>query len=259
MKSFRGEALRFQEKLAAHEVFSLSRFGDGESVILMGDHSHRTRRIFGREYQYQPDSASYAGPRAAMLDAFRYRHDDYYVGISCPHCVGDRDFEWLRAASGQDDEHLTFATLYFYSNYQHYLDTVVPLFRGYEVVLVCNTAAAIEGLPFRVSRDFRVGANAWVEDAGLADSLLRTIERERIRGALFLFCAGPFGSVLAHRLQRDAPGNTYLDTGSPLDPWLFPESGATRRYLKGGAMFEESCDWRLLRDSGLTGRIENFA
>jgi hypothetical protein len=259
MKSFRGELLRFQQKLANGEVFSLSRFGDGESVILMGDHSHRGRRIFGREYQYEPDDPFYAGPRAALLEAFRHRASDYYVGISCPHCVGDLDFEWLRAASGQDDEHLTFATLCFYANYRHYLDHVVPLYRQYEVVLVCNTAAAIDSLPFDVSRDFRVGTNAWVDDANLAEVIVRTVERERIRGALFLLCAGPFGSVLAHRLHRDAPGNSYLDTGSALDPWFFPDAGATRRYLRGGEMFEESCDWRLLRDSGLPGRVEQFA
>jgi hypothetical protein len=259
MKSFRGEALRFQQKLAAHEIFSLARFGDGESVILMGDHSHRGKRIVGQEYQYEPGHPSYAEPRAAMLDAIRYRSDSYYVGISCPHCVGDRDFEWLRTSSGQDEEHLTFATLYFYSNYRHYLDAVVPLYRDYEVVLVCNGAASIEALPFHVSRDFRVGTNAWVDDADLGDAMVRTIERERIRGALFVLCAGPFGSLLAHRLHRDAPGNSYVDTGSLLDGWFFPQAGATRRYLKGGAMFEESCDWRLLRDSGLRGRTELFA
>ena len=61
MKSFREELLRFQQKLAAHEPFALARFGDGEMVILMGDHPNRARRVAGTRGPLRKDRlASFA-------------------------------------------------------------------------------------------------------------------------------------------------------------------------------------------------------
>jgi len=258
VKAFREELLRFQRKLAAHEPFALARFGDGEMVILMGDHPNRARRVAGIEYQYDPADPSYGTPRQAMLDAFRHRADGYYVGISCPHCIGDDDFCWMRASSGQDDEHLTYATLWFYDNYAQYVREVVPLYGEYDVVLIGNREADIARLPFAVTQHIGIGRNAWRDDAALATELTAEIVRKRTRGALFLICAGPFGGVLAQQLHRASPENTYLDAGSSLDPWLFRTERPTRRYLQPEIMSAESCDWQLLRDSGRRGRPDMF-
>ncbi len=259
MKSFREELLRFQEKLAAHEPFALARFGDGEMVILMGDHPNRARRVAGIEYQYDPADPSYDAPRRAMEEAFRYRAPGYYVGICCPHCIGDDDFTWMRSASGQDDEHLTYATLYFYGNYPHYLEHIVPLYAQYDVTLICSRDAELDRLPFPVRRDVRVSRNAWRDDAALAATLARELGEGDVRGALYLICAGPFGGVLAQQLHRASPWNTYLDAGSSLDPWLFPASRPTRRYLTPEIMTTESCDARPLRESGLLARPDIFS
>ena len=258
MKTFRGELQRFEAKLARHERFSLARFGDGEMVILMGGHRRLARHIAGFEYQYDPEDDAYRSSRAMLLEAFRYRAPDYYVGVACPHCVGDDDFAWLVRTSGQDDLHLTYATLCFYSNYRYFLERVTPLVHSYRTILVCNVDASFERLPFPVSAVFRVGVNAWRENHALVGELRRFIERERVRDALFLFCAGPFGDVLAHQLHVFEPGNSYVDIGSVFDPFFFPgDRGVTRRYLRGGALFDEACDWRPLALSGLSCRFES--
>ena len=258
MKGFREELHRFQRKLAAREPFALARFGDGEMVILMGDHPNRAHRVTGIEYQYDPNDPSYAAPRQAMLDAFTYHADGYYVGICCPHCIGDADFSWMRAQSGQDEEQLTYATLWFYDNYEPYVREVVPLYREYEVVLIANRNAEPDRLPFIVQRHIGIGANAWRDDVALAAQLAAELVQNRTRGALYLICAGPFGSVLAQQLHRAWPFNTYLDAGSSLDPWLFRTERPTRRYLKPEIISAESCDWRLLRESGRRGRPDIF-
>ncbi len=252
MKPFRDELLRFQRKLAAHEPFALSRFGDGEMVILMGEHPQRARRMPGTDYGYVPGDPTYAAPRQVLIDSFRYRADEYYVAICCPHCIGDDDFEWLRVKSGQDDEHLTYATVWFYDNYPYYARDVVPLYDEYEVVLVCSREAELERLPFDVSRDIRIGRNAWVNELDRIDEIRREVEH--VQGALVLLCAGPLASILAHQLHRVAPQNTYLDIGSSLDQWLFRFEVPTRRYMKPHIVRTESCDWELLRVSGRPGR-----
>jgi hypothetical protein len=252
-KTFAGELQRFDAMLARHERFTLSRFGDGEMVILMGDHRRRFKNIIGIEYQYEPHDPTYAAAREAMLAAFRYRACDYYIGISCPHCVGDDDFRWLVETSGQDEEHLTFATLWFYTNYRGYLARVVPRFREYQVILVCNREASIEELPFAPAEVFRVGRNAWRDDLPVIDALRRFIDRQRLRDALFLLCAGPFSGVIAHELHAFSPENSYVDIGSTLDPLFFPGE-PTRRYLRSEVMLTEECDWRPLAVSGLASR-----
>ena len=258
MKTFRAELVRFEAKLARHERFSLARFGDGEMVILMGGHRRVDRHIAGFEYQYDPEDDACRRSRTMLLEAFRYRAQDYYVGIACPHCVGDDDFAWLARTSGQDDEHLTYATLCFYSNYHYFLERVVPLIPWYRTILVCNVAATLDRLPFPVARAFRVGVNAWRDQHALVGELRRFIERNWVRDALFLLSAGPFADVLVHQLHVFAPENSYVDIGSVFDPFFFPgDRGVTRRYLRGGAMFDEACDWRPLAVSGLRCRFES--
>lgn len=257
MKPFRDELQRFEARLARHERFSLARFGDGEMVLLMGHHRRLARHIAGFEYQYEPGDPAYAGSRVMLLEAFRYRAPDYYVGIPCPHCVGDQDFKWMVDASEQDEEHLTYATLYYYSNFPYFLERVAPLVQSYQTILVCNRTASLDRLPFAVARDFRVGLNAWRDDHDLIDALQRFIERERVRDALFLLCAGPYGGILAHRLHAFRPENSYVDLGSAFDPFFFAgDAGVTRRYLRGGGLLEEHCDWRPLAESGLRCRFD---
>ena len=248
MKPFREELLRFQRKLAAHEPFALARFGDGEMVIVMGEHPHRARRMPGTDYGYIPGDPAYAAPRRLLIDSLHYRAESYYAGICCPHCIGDDDFEWLRVQSGQDDAHLTYATVYFYDNYPHYVREVVPLYAEYEVVLVCSRDADVSRLPFPVHRTVPVGRDAWVRELATIDELRRDVVHRS--GALVLLCAGPLANILAHQLHRVAPQNTYLDLGSSLDQWLFRTEVPTRRYMKPAIMRTESCDWELLRVSG---------
>jgi hypothetical protein len=235
VKTFRCELSKFRIKLEGHEAFAFSRYGDGELGIL------RNELIDDIEYKNDPEDTAYLQVRRMLLESLRYTHEQYYVGISCPHCIGEDDFNWLRRISQQDDEHLTFACLFVNSNYSDYTRHLLPLFGEYEVVLVCNREASTERLPFHVRNDFRIGMNAWKDDQGVVDEIKKYIEASSVEGSLFLFCAGPFGCLLAHQLHSLYPNNTYLDVGSTLDLFLF--GSATRGYLAGAPDLAEECIW----------------
>ena len=84
-------------------------------------------------------------------------------------------------------------------------------------------------------------------DWHLVDLLRNYISENQVRGALFLFCSGALGTMLAHRLFEHCPENTYLDTGSAFDPWLFTgEFAHNRGYLQKDreARARESCYWK---------------
>ncbi len=247
-KTFRGELIRMRDLLRSRTPFALSRFGHAELEMLSGKLMHQGEVSGRHEYRYCPADADNAGPRKRLWDAFTFQSPRYLVGINCPHCnITDEQFEWMRENSGQPEEQLTFATIYFYSNYQPYLAEVVPLYREYNTVLVCHETGIVENLPFRPARVFRNQYDAWRKDLSLADEIKAFIAEQDARGWLFLFCAGALGCVLAHELYDFCAENTCLDIGSSLDPYLFTGTLArNRRYLKQdpGVQASESCYWK---------------
>src|SRR5215510_6081742 len=186
MKDYLGDLLHFSERLKKRQPFSLARFGDGELRILKGE------PIDYAEWKYDPEDPTDEICRQRMLQALRYKHETFYAGLSCPHCIGEADFQMLKRESGQNDHHLTWATIFVNSNYQNFLTHFLPQINGYKVVLICKNVASLGGLPFPVMRDFRVGINAWKQDYPLIKQIQTFIAKSKIEGGLFLLCAGPF-------------------------------------------------------------------
>jgi hypothetical protein len=117
----------------------------------------------------------------------------------------------------------------------------MPLFGQYEVILVCNRAADITGLPFSVSKDFRIGRNAWRDELAIIHELKTYIIKRPQAGLLFLFAAGPLSNIAIYELHRHRPSNTYLDIGSALDSYFYGKTRVMRPYLFGHD--DDSCDW----------------
>jgi hypothetical protein len=247
-KTFLGELMRMRDLLRDRVPFALSRFGHAELEMLRGKLLHDREVSGGHEYRYAPADPDNAVPRQLLWDAFTFKAPNYFVGINCPHCnITDEQFEWMRENSKQSEDQLTFATFYFYSNYQPYLTHVLPLFSQYKTVLVCHELGIIENLPFQPVRVFRNQYDAWRKNLSLVDELKSYIAEEKASGWLFLFCAGALGSILAHEIYAFCPENTCLDIGSSLDPYLFTGTLArNRRYLKQDpeTQARESCHWK---------------
>jgi hypothetical protein len=245
-----GELMRTRDLLVSHTPFALARFGHAEMEILQGRLMYDREVSGGHEYRYAPADADNEAPRQRLWDSFTFSRPNYLVGINCPHCSlrpgsEDSDFEWMRENSGQPEDRLTFATVYFYSNYPRYLSEVLPLYHEYKTVLVCHEAGNVSRLPFQPVQVFRNRFDAWRRDWPLVEEIQSYIFREQIRGGLFLFCAGALSCMLAHQLYAFCPENSYLDIGSSLDPYLF-NGALTRRYLKQDpeTQARESCFWK---------------
>lgn len=78
MKDFRHELLKFRAKLKRGEPFALSRFGDGELALLLNEPTETS------EFRYDPKKVTDFALHTHLLESFRYKHSQYYVGISCP-------------------------------------------------------------------------------------------------------------------------------------------------------------------------------
>jgi hypothetical protein len=235
-KNFRNDLNTIIEKLKTKEPFAFSKYADGELSVLVN------KPINNGEFWFNPETDQ--SSRENLINSFRYKNESYFVGISCPCCIGGSPVHnWMKKNSGQDEEHLTWANIFVNSNHPYYVENMIPEYKNYEVVVVSNSSSNIDALPFDVKKHFSIGKNAWTEDYSLVQEIKNYIDENDINGNLFLFCAGPFGNILTHQLFEHNSQNTYIDIGSTLNVMLLGEAGKNRSYLRGGASLNKVCVW----------------
>jgi hypothetical protein len=218
MKYFGEEVEKIFERLKSGQRFAFSKYADGEWAAMQGTY------VNNGEFE---SSLKFSEAIEELKESFTYKDAGYYVGISCPCCQG-KNHDAMVLASGQDYDHLTFANMFVNNNYSFFKEKFIPEFSNHQVHLVANEKSKIKNLPFGVEEFYPVGFNAWVEDRAILDEILE----QDLTNKLFLFCCGPFGNILTHRLWKENRNNTYLDIGSTLNPYLECE-GFVRGYFSG--------------------------
>jgi len=222
-KHFDQDIKVFEEKLRNKEPFSFSKFADGEWAVMMD------KDLNNREFWFK-EGKEFSDARDRLIESFQYKNPHYHVGISCPCCQGELTHLEMKVFSGQPDERLTWANLWVNSNYQYYLDNIVPLFNDYNVALVAHENSVVSRLPFEPKIFCTVTNNAWIASHHKLERMIKIIDEDQMEGWLFLFCCGPFGNILCHRFTEHNDKNTYLDIGSTLNPFLKTE-GFKRGYF----------------------------
>jgi hypothetical protein len=236
-KSFAGDIKYFRDKLNNNENFSFSKYADGEWAVM------KNVPLNNKEFWFDPNNDNDQLKRQSLIQSFKYKHPNYYVGISCPCCQGMDIFNEMYNFSEQQSDHLTWANLWVNSNYRYYLNEVLPLFNKKPVVLFCNNRGNISNLPFTPHMVFPVENNAWANNWDTINMAKQLIVSQNIKDMIFLFCCGPFGNILCHQLTEVSDQNTYLDIGSTLNPFL-ESAGFERHYYMGDNIYSRlTCSW----------------
>lgn len=226
-KTFKNDFYKFLNKLKNKENFSFCKFSDGELYIMQNK-----QLILGPDAQYHsyvnnedfkeflPERDSFY--RNKLIDAFKYKHKDYYIGIYGVSDDSLSTFNWMRENSGRVDENLTWANLFVNSNYPLFRDEMINEFCNHEIIIVCNEKCNFDKLPFKhkIKKDFRVGQNCIINNYDLIEKIKNYIQDEKIENHLFLFAASSLGNFLCHQLHDSFKNNTYFDVGSTLNPLL---------------------------------------
>lgn len=241
-KTFSGDLNMFNTKLRKNENFSLVRFGDGEMIVINGEKIDLSEKCNG-EHKYIPGNDVDESYRQILTDSLTYKSAQYYVGLPCRCCVGDEHCDQLKAQSQQDEKALTWANIFVNANYPSFLNYTVNELKQRTVNIVCHDLAELAGLPFETVKDFRIGANAWVQDyERLLAEMSLYISSKDTKNEVFIFCAGVLSNMLIYELTRLFPNNTYIDLGSVFDDHL--NLGKTRKYLKGSKKrLKQVCVW----------------
>jgi hypothetical protein len=236
-KLFSQDIALFANKLEKGENFSFSKYADGEWSVM------ENRALNNKEFWFDPNSDNDQIKRQALIRSFKYKHPNYYVGISCPCCQGIEVFNDMLKFSEQDDDHLTWANLWVNSNYRYFLNNIIPIFNKRPVIIFCNDKGKIHNLPFKPQFVFRINNNAWAENWTTIEEAKSFIKSHNIKEYIFLFCCGPFGNILCHELTEFNDQNTYLDIGSTLNPFL-GTAGFDRWYYMGDNIYSRlTCSW----------------
>lgn len=229
MKDFEQELYRIFELFKKGSPFSFSKYADGEWAII------NKKFINNNEFEITPKTSDFY--RIKLIESFRFQDPNYHVGISCPCCQGDEAYK-MAVFSEQKLTNLTFANIFVNSNYNIYKETFIKEFSNYDIHLIANKNSKIENLPFKIEKFYPIGFSAWINDY----SLIEEINNNNLSNKLFLFCAGPFGNLLAHQLFQHNKNNIYLDIGSTLNVWLQSE-GFKREYYNNGYYSKLKCKW----------------
>lgn len=214
--------------LLNNENISFSKFCDGEWAVLSN------QSINNKEFWFDPTKKSDQEKRKALLDAFQYKNERYFVGITCVNVFGIETHKQMTILSDQDQDHLTWADIWVNSNYKYYIQHILPIYSTKPVVLFANKNAQISNLPFVPYLHIPIENNAWEHNWNIID-YAKNIAKQA-NNVIFLFCCGPFGNILCHKLTECNQNNTYLDIGSTLNPFL-RSAGFERDYYMGDNYF----------------------
>lgn len=228
MKDFKDHFFLLYDKLKNNENFAFSRFSDGELRIMQNK-----ELILGDKYNkigekttngnYHPEDRKSVNPQThphisqKLMEAYKHKQDNYYVGLSCRCCVGQEDFDQMLDWRGGDDEFLTWSNLWVNGNYSLFREYMIPEFKNHKIVYVLNENANIDGLPFSVEKDFRIGENCIINEFNKHEEVAIWIEENQIKDHVFLFSASSLSNFMIYELFKKYPENTYMDIGTTLN------------------------------------------
>jgi len=241
MKTFGGDFDMFLNKIKLGEHFSLSRWGDGELMILEGK-SIDIRSKGNGEFRYDSNMPQYVDIRNKLITSYVSKDNNYYIGVACPCCVGQEKYEYMKDKSGQNEEHLTWANIFVNANYKRTINELIPELSNHYINLVINKNSKLNDLPFKPKSVWYVGTDAWKDDYYLISKIGNYINNNKVENELFLFAAGPLSNILTYELWFNySKNNTYIDIGSILDQFL--QLKITRGYQLGASTLNKICIW----------------
>lgn len=229
-KNYATDIRILKNEIQSKRNFSFSKFCDGEWSVI------ENTSINNKEFWFDSKSMIDSIKRKKLLEAIKFKHPQYFIGIMCPKVFGIDNHRKMKEISGQSEEHLTWADIFVNSNYNFFVENIIPLFSERPVVLFCNKNGKTDNLPFKPAMIFPVENNAWEENWSLIEDAKTIFSDPKWVDCIVLFCCGPFGNILSYELTKVNPNNTYLDIGSTLNPWL-QSAGFERHYYMGDNFF----------------------
>lgn len=226
-QDFKSEFYFFLEKFKKKENFNLLRFSDGE-LFMMQNKAINLGSLFVRLNNKITGIKSFPGfdrktfnPNkhkdfvVKLKESFTYQSPEYFVGINCKCCVGEKDYKWqFDKLLQKDHDNLTWSNVLLNANYPLFRKEFFPLIEKRGANIICNVNAKLNHLTW-VKKDFRIGNNDFANLKPIKE-IRNYIFENNIKNEVFLFSASAFSNVAQYELGKEFPENTYIDIGTTL-------------------------------------------
>jgi len=219
-----------KDKLINKEPFTFIRFSDGETEILKnryleivpGKTMFRGKEIKNKFPQFDSkkfDPEQHQNIREDLLNSAKFKAKNYFKGIPTSHnkAVDDRDM-MLELNQGLDSS-ITFADLFLNSNYEKYLNEIVPLFGSYEnIVVIANFRAKPVGI-LKKAKHISIQDNFFANYDEVLETCISELKNLE-KGSLVLSSASSLSKILGHKIYLERPDITFLDIGTSINDLL---------------------------------------
>lgn len=220
--SFKEHFNFFINKIQNNENFALTRYGDGERLVIQNESvSYNTQAFNVDKWSFNKNKIF----SEDLKNTSFHRESDFYYGIPCTCC----DLNGLNFYKKLFENHnITFANLFVNSNYEHFELFIKNLNR--QVVLIANKNCLFSEYPFNILQKIPIENDCvnWYELN--KDTILKGMDilSKKYNNTLFFISAGPLSEIIIHNLYLNNPNNCYIDVGSSLD--VFTHKKITRPY-----------------------------
>ena len=219
----------FFEKIKNKESFALSRYGDGEAIVLGEVKKIDQISSLRHGVIFNPNESIDKVLSAQLYASLYYVSDDYYIGVPLPGHI-----EWTEIVNSimrQKPPYLTKVDIFVGHRGELQLEFIDEFFKLVEeknikINWICNEVIK-RNPPAFINKFFFIKDDAWkIEYKKILIELLTYVENKE--NELFLFSAGMFSNILIFYLWIMNKKNIYFDIGSALDP--FTHEKYTRSY-----------------------------
>lgn len=222
----------FINRLKQNSPFSLVRFGEGESRIVL-----KQQKLNRSELSFDPDIEANMSYVNDLKNAATIKHNNYFVGIQSytfkPAEQGRPDDEFIKQRQavvnlGNLSQSQYTCSRVFCNFYSECNSTLLNLLKQKKVYLVCSENASPTRLGINPIRIWKIHQkDAWKKNI----DLYKVVQEEfaELQDCVLLCCAGFFGNILISKLKHEH--NYLINVGSVFDPLLFGKT--TRSYQRG--------------------------
>lgn len=234
---------RIKKLLIDGSPFTFIRFSDGEIEILRNRYLKISPgktifkgKVFNNSFPIYDsktfDPRRHETLRKDLLASALLRKDRFFKGVPASHnkLIVDREF-MVRLNGGMSDS-MTFSDLFMNSNYERFLEEIVPLFMKAKnlVVIANNRAVMMDGISN--ATHVKVGDNFFENyDETLTDVMTKVIQCPA--GSVILSSASSLSNIVGFRLNMLRDDLTFIDVGTAINHLLGLKSN-TRAYHSRG-------------------------
>jgi hypothetical protein len=223
----------FLNKLKNNEPFSIVRFGEGESRIVL-----KEQKLNRRELSYDPSIEKDKPYVKDLENVAKINHQNYYVGIqSYTFKPGERDrpFDefiiqrnYVKSLGNLPLERYTCSRI-FCNFYERCQTELLPIIRELkrDVYYVSCVGSFPEKLELNIKKSWKIDQrDAWKNNINLYEEIKEEINSNN--NALLICSAGFFGNILISKMNHD--NNILINIGSVYDPIILGKK--TRGYQR---------------------------